>query len=189
MSAEWMNTFFAGATFVVIAATAIAALIQLRHLRSGNQIVTLLSVADRRSTPEFRAAINYVFQGELDRKLQDPEYRKGLMRVPVDQVAHPEMWLLNSWEQNGAMLKLGWFSEMAFMETAGLQCIAAWQKLSPVVAIIRRIRGPQVFDNFEYIASRAIMWEARHARGTFPKDTPHLPATDPFPEDTTAHMT
>ena len=188
MTAEWLSTFFSGATFVVIAATAIAALIQLRHMRAGNQITTLLNITERRATPEFRAIINYVFQGELDRRLQDPEYRRGLMRVPIDQNAHPEVQLLNSWEQNGAMLKLGWFSEAAFMETAGLQCVAAWRKLNPVVAIIRRERGPQVYDNFEYLASRAMMWESKHSRGTFPKDAPHLPAIDPNPEDMAPHV-
>ena len=183
MSAEWLSTFFTGATFFVIAATAIAALIQLRHLRASNQIVTLLAVTERRGSAEFRFVNNYVFNGELDKHLKDPQYRKGLMQVPVDVNAHPEMVLLFSWEQTGAMLKLGWFSEEALMETSGLIAIAAWRKLNPVVAIIRRERGPQVFDNFEYLASRALLWEAKHARGTFPKDTPHLPAIDVYTED------
>ena len=188
MSLEWLNTFFLGATFVVIAATAVAALVQLRHIRDGNQITTLLNLFERRSGAEFRAVNNYVFFGELDRKLQDPEYRKQLARTPVDLNAHPEMQLLFSWEQLGAMMKLGWFSETAFMETAGAQAIVAWKKLNPVVAITRRERGPQIFDNFEYLASRAMLWEATHTRGTFPKETPHLAAIDPFPEDTAPHV-
>jgi hypothetical protein len=183
MSSELLNTIFSGATFAVIAATAIAALVQLRHLRASNQITTLLSLMEQRRTPESRALTRYCFEGELDRKLEDPEYRKRLMVVPVDPDAHPEVQLLSTWEQTGAMLKLRWFSEEAFMETAGLQCIAAWKKLHPVVAIMRRTRGEQVFDNFEYLASRAMRWEAKHPRGTYPRDAPHLQAVDPHPED------
>jgi len=37
MSPEVLSSIFAGGTFVVIGATAIAALIQLRHLRASNQ--------------------------------------------------------------------------------------------------------------------------------------------------------
>lgn len=186
MSSDLLGTIFSGATFVVIAATAIAALIQLRHLRASNQITTLLSLMEQRRTPESRALTRYCFGGELDRKLEDPEYRKGLTMVPVDLDVHPEVQLIATWEQTGAMLKLRWFSEEAFMETAGLQCIAAWRKLHPVVAIMRRTRGAQIFDNFEYLASRALRWEAKHPRGTYPRDAPHLQAVDPYPQDTSS---
>ena len=52
----------------------------------------------------------------------------------------------------------------------------------PVIAIIRRKRGPSAYDNFEYMVSRALLWEAKHP-DTFPKNAPRMPVTDPYPED------
>jgi hypothetical protein len=53
----------------------------------------------------------------------------------------------------------------------------------PVVAIIRRQRGPQAYDNFEYLASRVMLYDERHPGGVFPHRTPHLAVVDQFPED------
>jgi 23S rRNA G2069 N7-methylase RlmK/C1962 C5-methylase RlmI len=41
MTLEFLNTFASFGTFAVIAATAIAALVQLRHARSSNQIAAM----------------------------------------------------------------------------------------------------------------------------------------------------
>jgi hypothetical protein len=81
------------------------------------------------------------------------------------------------------LVKLGYFAEDAFMESGGPTCLRAWEKLKPVIAIIRRVRGPQVYDNFEYLASRAIIWDAKHPGGIFPKNTPHLPVIDIYADD------
>ena len=81
------------------------------------------------------------------------------------------------------LLKLHYFDEAAVMESGGPVAVRTWQRLSPVIAIIRRGRGPTANDNFEYIVSRAMLWEARHPDGVYPSDTPHVPTIDPFPED------
>jgi hypothetical protein len=170
------------ATFLVIAASATAAIVQIRHIRAGNQIATSLALMDRVSNPDFQRIIQYVFHGELDKRMEDPAYRAELLIMPVDMSQHPEVQLLMWWDQMGSVLKLGHSSEEAFMDTTSLQCIAAWQKLGPVVAYIRRARGPQVYDNFEWLASRSMLWERRHPNGTFPNNAPHLPLADIYPE-------
>ena len=49
MSTELVNTFATLGTFVVIAATAIAAIVQLRHMRGSNQIVALNELREAES--------------------------------------------------------------------------------------------------------------------------------------------
>ena len=44
MSAEWLTALSALATFVVIAASAIAAAVQLSHMRHANQLIVLNEV-------------------------------------------------------------------------------------------------------------------------------------------------
>jgi hypothetical protein len=161
---------------------AISALVQLRHLRAANQISAVLGLMQGWATPEYRKLVNYVAQ-ELDEKLKDPGYRASLMRIPADRIAHPELAVLDGWEQLGALVKLEALSEGVLLETAGSQCLMAWKRLAPVIAIVRRSRGPQVYDNFEYLAARALRWDAKHPEGTYPAHTPHMPIVDPFPDD------
>jgi hypothetical protein len=170
-------------TTIVIAASAIAAVIQLRHMRAGNAIAGFLGFMDRWASPHARELQNYVFGGEMARRLQDPEYRAGLTRGQADRLAHPEAEYLDFWESLGMFVKLGYFAEDAVMESGGTVGIMAWERLKPVIAIIRRKRGPTAYDNFEYLVSRALIWEAKHPQGFFPKDAPHLPVVDPFPDD------
>jgi hypothetical protein len=60
MSLELVNTFATLGTFSVIAATAIAAIVQLRHMRGSNQIVALNELRETTETAEFRAAQLFV---------------------------------------------------------------------------------------------------------------------------------
>lgn len=53
MSLEVLSTSAAIGTFLVIAATAIAAVVQLRHLRISNQLTGLLNILGRSEDPQF----------------------------------------------------------------------------------------------------------------------------------------
>lgn len=170
-------------TLIVIGATALAAIIQLRHMRAGNAITGFIGLMDKWSSPHAREVQNFVFGGELERRLQDPVYRSELMRGQADRTTHPEVEYLDFWESLGMFLKMGFFPEEAVMESGGPVAAAAWQKLTPVIAIIRRRRGPTAYDNFEYLVARVQMWEASHPHGYFPNHTPHLPVIDAFPSD------
>ena len=187
MSWEELAALSTFGTLIVIAGSAMAAIFQLRHMRSGNQISATLGLFDKWAGPEARRLQAYVFSGELDKKLEDPEYRAGLMRMPVDRIAHPEVAYLDFWESLGSLVRLHYTEEEAFMESGGFMSIVAWEKLMPVIAIIRRKRGPSAYDNFEYTVSRARLWEAKQPN-TFPKDAPRLPVIDAYPQDTAPYV-
>ncbi len=74
MSFELINSLATFGTFLVIAATAIAALVQLRHSRSSNHIVALNELRETMESAEFRAAQISAFR-ELPVRLQDPAFR------------------------------------------------------------------------------------------------------------------
>ncbi len=180
---DWnaVSALSALATFLVVAASVGAALLQLRHIRSANQITASLAMMTRVSSPEFQRITQFVFHGELDKKLEDQQYRAELLKTPIDAANHPEVTLLAQWEVMGSMVKLGHTSEAAFMDTTSSQCIAAWNKLGPVIALIRRVRGSQVYDNFEWLASRSMMWEKQHPEGGYLTNAPRLPLNDTLP--------
>jgi hypothetical protein len=184
MNWEEVSAISTFVTMIIIAASAIAAVIQLRHMRAGNAITGFLGFMDRWASPHARELQNFVFRGELDMLLLDPAYRASLAAGQPDRLKHPEVEYLDFWESLGMFVKLGYFAEDAVMESGGPVAVMAWEKLKPVIAIIRRERGPTVYDNFEYLVSRALIWEAKHPDGVFPNGTPHLLVPDPFPEDT-----
>ena len=175
-----LSTF---ATLIVIAASAVAAVIQLRHMRSSNQLSATLGLMERWATPQFRELMKFVFLGGLDRRLAEPAYRSELMNQRADINAHPELDMLGFWETIGSLVKMGYISEAAFFDQAGPLTVEAWSKLSPVIAIMRRGGDMRIFDNFEYLASRAKKWEAAHPGSEFPFGTPRLPTPDLYPDD------
>ncbi|HEV2907733.1 MAG TPA: hypothetical protein VGX02_00575, partial [Candidatus Eremiobacteraceae bacterium] len=73
MSLELISTSATLLTAAVIAATAIAAIIQLRHLRAANQITALWAVQNELDSQDFRDA-EVVVRTELDNALADPQY-------------------------------------------------------------------------------------------------------------------
>lgn len=77
MSLELVNTLAGLATFLLIAATGIAALVQLRHMRSSNQITALNELIGVQHSAEYKAARHFV-HAELSERMKDPQFRHDL---------------------------------------------------------------------------------------------------------------
>ncbi len=176
MTMEFWSTMASIGTFLVIAATAIAAAIQLRHLRASNQFSGMLAVLERFENPSFIRYNDFV-RSELKAKIAESGYRKSLEMSPVLRQEHPELYICGWWEWVGAMIKRGLLPEEAFMDIFSSQVKPAWTSLEPVVAIMRRTRGSDVWENFEYLAARAQRWAERHPTA-YPKHTPRLKTAD-----------
>jgi hypothetical protein len=83
----------------VFAATAVAALIQLRHLRASNQLDAMLSIMQVWYEPKLQEHLAYVRSG-LQRKLQAEDYLGDLRADiaqgrPVSRAEHPEFFVLD----------------------------------------------------------------------------------------------
>lgn len=173
MSAEIWSAVFAGATFVVIAATAIAALIQLRHLRASNQLNTLLTLMRMWQAPDLQEHMGYV-RGELQGKFQDPDFMAAYAADSISRSEHRELLVGDFFEQVGSFMKFGLMDEESWIDVAGAQVTGMWQLLTPVIKAMREVRGPTAFDNFEYAAVRAKLWFEKHPHGTYPSGTPRM---------------
>jgi hypothetical protein len=177
MSLELISSIASVGSFVVIGASAVAALIQLRHLQSSNQLQAMLAINDRWSGPEMRKIAQYV-RYELPERIASQEYATSLLKNSRDSEKHPELLLCDLWEQIGALVKYGFVKEAPFLDLAGGQVTANWEVLAPAIGILRR-RNPDVEDlagweNFEYLAARARAWQRAHPRGNYPKGEQRL---------------
>ena len=182
MPAEGWSALFAGATFVVIAATAVAALIQLRHLRASNQLNALLTVMRLWQSPELQEQIGYA-RGELQKKIHDPAYlAEFATRNSVSRSEHRELLVCDLWEQVGAFMKHGLMDERSLLDVAAPQIYGSWDSLEPVLNSMRAAIGPSVYENFEYAAVRARLWVQKYPDGFYPANTPRMEQVRAMPE-------
>jgi hypothetical protein len=178
MHLELIGTLASVGTFLVIGATAIAAAIQLRHMRASNQLGALLDLEHEFRAPDLQDSFRFV-EHDLADRLRDRAYRAELERIGfIDARAHQEINVLNWFDEMGAVLKNHLVDENAFMDLFSRLAVQHWETLAPAISILRRRRGRGQNINFEYLAIRARAWLSRHPEGVIPKGTVRVPMRD-----------
>ena len=186
MSLELWNTFATFGTFVVIAATAIAALVQLRHARGSNQIVALNELQDASHTPQYEAA-EHVVRTELEHKLKEPEFRyqarHRAARTPESRAFMAKLQTVgNFYENMGLLVKSGLVDKALAMDTWSGQVPGDWERMAPYVAMLRRELGDALWENFEYLTVLAEDWIAAHPKGAYPAGVRRIVLSDEWLE-------
>jgi Domain of unknown function (DUF4760) len=182
MSLELVNSLATFGTFVVIAATAIAAVVQLRHARSSNHIAALNELRETMESPGFLTAQHYV-QGEMSAQLEDPVFRhqvaESAARTDESRPLIAKIFAIgNFYEGMGILAKTGLVDQNLVLEIYCSQVVGAWERLAPVVAIVRRKAGLAAWENFEYVTVLAQDWMAAHPKGTYPTDVRRIEFKD-----------
>jgi hypothetical protein len=173
-----INTTAQVASLIVVLAAAVAAIVQLRHLRASNELEALLTLTEQLRDPEMQKAFRYV-QTELDRHLEDVSYRGELAHLGyIAADAHPEVEVCNWFNEVGALVKNRLVDEGTFLDLFARLVTYYWSRLEVVVAIMRRERGAGQYENFEYLAYLALAWKTRHPSGAYPRNVPRLPSED-----------
>jgi hypothetical protein len=172
MSLDLVNTLATFGTFFVIAATAIAAIVQLRHARSSNHIAALNELRETMETPDFQAA-QYFVTTELSVKLQDPAFRyQYVERLARTDQTRPLFAMVrataNFYESMGLLVRTGLVDKNLVLEIWCNVVVQSWEQLEPIVAIARRRLGDALWENFEYLTVLSEDWMAAHPKGTYP---------------------
>ena len=186
MTLELVNTLATCATLVVIAATAIAAIVQLRHMRASNQIAAFNELGRSLESSERSAAHKYV-DTSLHRDLQDPAFRYAIgHRFARSETSHARVKHLlifgQFFETIGLLAKSGLVPSELVLATWSDIIIAGWKHFAPVTAIFRTHQDPAAFENFEYITVLARRWQQEHPAGAYPKNMPRLALDYPWAE-------
>ena len=186
MSLELFNSLATFGTFLVIAATAIAALVQLRHARSANLIEGLSEVRRTFSSSDYQAALHFVVTG-LPEKWKDPAFRYQRStisaRTPENQVLISKInEVANTFENVGLMVKRKLIDRIMALDLYAGNAIGAWQALTPITVAARRRSGNAVWENFEYFVVLAQDWLAAHPDGTYPPGVRRIELVDELRE-------
>lgn len=179
MTLEVVNTVAACATLVVIAATAITAVVQLRHLRASNQIEAFNELRQAYESPHVAAAHKYL-DTQLHRDLEDPAFRYAIAHrfARTDESHAAVKHLLNLghvFETMGLLVKSDLVPSELVLATWSDHIVACWKLFEPVTAIFRTKQDPTSWLNFEYLAVLAQRWREKYPAGTYPKNMPRLP--------------
>ena len=179
MSLELVNTLATFGTFLVIAATAIAAVVQLRHARSSNQIAALSELRETMETPDFLAAQQFA-AGALKARMQEPafryQYQEPTARTDETRPLIAKINALgNFYEGMGLLKKTGLVDRGLVFELFSYQAISTWEELAPLAAIARRRLGDALWENFEYLAGLSQEYIERNPQGALPKNARRMP--------------
>lgn len=182
MSAEWITAIGTVGTFVVIAASAIAALLQLRHMRGSNQIVALTECRETLEAPDFREAQRFV-SFELPKRLLDPQERLRIAQPQsqfegeyqaIDTVA-------NFFENLGVFVKNRIIEKELACDLWSAVVLRNWKALLPIVTFVREdLAAPSIWENFEYLAVICEEYMRSHPDGSYPPNARHMPEDRAF---------
>ncbi|MBV8365084.1 MAG: hypothetical protein JO194_01150 [Candidatus Eremiobacteraeota bacterium] len=185
MSLELINTVGSLLTACIIAATAIVAIVQLRHLRASNQISAMLNIGEELRDPEFTRALHLI-RTQLDSAVQDPLFRAysdawdhgdPLPDVPesYEQLRNAATLVGNAYEELGILVKNGIVDRHLFLDRYSWTISNAWGRLALVTADSRAATGQQaLWENFEYLAVLSEDWIRDHG-SVYPKGVRRMP--------------
>lgn len=191
MSLELLNTAATLLTVTIVAATAVAALIQLRHLRAGNQINAVIAIGTRFSDPTYQDAIDIVTR-DLERALSDPLFRnyeiaawRNLPPPKIDAqylaLHRATITVGNHFEELGTMVRNRIVDPKLFIDLWCGVVLGGWKRLASHTALGREVtRNDTLWENFEYLAVLSEDW-INHSTTSYPKHLRRLPLHNQWP--------
>jgi hypothetical protein len=176
MSAEWVTAIATAGTFVVIAASAVAALLQLRHTRGSNQIIALTECRETLESEEFQNAREFVTQ-KLPELMKDPEIQRKLQQSFLPAELRQAGNVANFFESMGAFVRFNIIDRRIACDLWCGVVVSCWNGLLPLIRD-RRAADGGVWENFEYLAALSQEFMERHPT-TYPSRMRRMPIEEP----------
>ena len=155
LDSEWAGVIASIASAFVVALAAVAAFLQLRHVRNANDIVVYLRLIDRMDSPEALSARNSL--GSMRARFDsDSGYREQM----TDPAFIPEEFanigdLLRFLEHIAVLVTKGGVAESLLLAEYADVFVEIWDQLHPIIIQRRIAYGPYTGRAFEHLAMRA----------------------------------
>jgi hypothetical protein len=178
VSAEWVTAIATAGTFAVIAASAIAALMQLRHMRTGNQIAAYNECRETMDSPEVRTALQFI-RSQLPERLRDPAVIDEIVGAGFAEEYGGIRMVANLFESMGLFVRTGMMDERIACELWSGVVLTTWETLRPITAALRNRFDRGTWVNFEYMAVLSKRYNERFPEGEYPRGFERMPLEDP----------
>jgi hypothetical protein len=161
-------------TALVIAATAIAALIQLQHMRGGNQIATMARFETLDLSQAVEDSKKFIVE-ELEERMKDPAFREALAGASLTGDARQLLPILNFYEQMGNYVRHGYIDKDFTMDSYATPILSVWGRFKSVLPYLRRGQGADIGVSFEYLAALSQQYMDHQRLPSYPGGVPRLP--------------
>ena len=178
MTAEWATAIGTIGTFVVITASAIAALLQIRHMRSGNQIAAFNELRETMESTAFRDALHFI-RTEAPDRLKDPVILSAIVEGNLSGEYAPIRMVANVYESLGLFVRIGMMDRVIACELWSLIVLDIWNKLRPLTAALRSAYSSAIWINFEYMAALSEQRVAGFHADEYPAGVKRMPLDEP----------
>ncbi|HET9343372.1 MAG TPA: hypothetical protein VFO25_10705 [Candidatus Eremiobacteraceae bacterium] len=169
MTLELVNTIASVATTLIVAAAAVAALVQLRHLRAQNQISGQLALRQILLDRDMFEAVGRARQ-EVPELMKEPAFRRYVADYHLGLAADNERYdslyedilvVGRNLENIGNMIRNGLTDARIFVEQYSPLVMIAWDAIEPLLRIRRAAtRSDSDWEDFEYLTVLARRWTA-----------------------------
>ncbi|MBV8601187.1 MAG: hypothetical protein JO359_06425 [Candidatus Eremiobacteraeota bacterium] len=184
-----LNTIASLLTVTIVATTALAALVQMRHLRAGNQINAVLTIGEKLGSRQFSDALTLV-NSRMEELLADPAFRDHEIArfrqapPPVASESHLEMhraaiFVGNTLDEIGLLIKNRIVDPRLMVDQYCAIAIGAWKRLESYTALGRDASSAETWDNFEYFAVLSEDWLRRYP-STYPRGVRRMELHNPW---------
>lgn len=174
MPAEWVTAIATVFTALVIAASALAALLQIRHLRTGNQISAYNECRETMESAEFREALAFI-RNEIPQRLADASIVAAVTASALRNEYAGIRLVANLFESMGLFVKTGMMDERIACELWSGIVLDAWNNLRPLTTALRKRHGPGIWINFEYMAVLSDDFTTHFPEGGYPQHVRRMP--------------
>ena len=180
MTAEYFTALASVVTALVIAATAVAALIQLRHMRSANTLNAMLTLRSTFNEAPFVDAVNRLRGDAALRALDDPEFCKLVLREvgnPSDELRalyRSVMLVANWYEIFGSLVLQRVISMRDIGDNYASVIDLHWGQTQAVIEYMRRkMNDDAYYEMFECLTVFSRNWLRDHP-SVYPPNVPHI---------------
>ncbi|HEY1976750.1 MAG TPA: hypothetical protein VGG89_09410 [Candidatus Baltobacteraceae bacterium] len=171
MSLEWVTALATLGTFIVIAASAVAALLQLRHMRGSNQIAALTECRETLESEAFQDARQFVMT-VLPERLKDPDLERQLLQPIFPKELRSASNVANFFESMGAFVRFNIIDRTIACDLWCGVVLSSWSAMLPVTRLRRRL-DPGIWENFEYLAVLSKQFVER-CPSSYPRGMPRM---------------
>lgn len=182
MSLELLTALASLTTAIVIGASAIAALVQLQHMRASNQITGFLTLRTMLDDVAHQRAITLIHrEGDIS---QDKDYRAFVADNAARKPTHGQeryenlrlaiLLIANAFDVIGTLVRNGVVDDRLFFEQYCGPIEGLWQRLQGYIVLERAVHQDDgIWEDFEYLAARSRRFALAHP-SSYPKDLPRL---------------
>lgn len=169
---ERLTAIAAFLNVIVIGVGAFFAYQQLNRLRRQQEAELVQQIFATLNTKEFATALDFVYNG-LSSRLAEESYVREIAEGRATAASHQEFVVMHFFNGLGVLVHTNMVSEYPVVPIVASPCIRAWERLAPVIELLRR-RFPHAYTPFQSLVARSLAVDLTSINTRFRAETPAL---------------